>query len=78
MGGKGVEPLRTFVHTVLSRTRLPFRHSPNYRYVTILRRALARKNSPGLTRVTRRRNKKLAFVLPAHIVHNHIVAVAFF
>ncbi len=23
MGGKGVEPLRTFVHTVLSRTRLP-------------------------------------------------------
>ncbi len=32
MGGKGVEPLRTFVHTVLSRTRLPFRHSPMYRY----------------------------------------------
>ena len=31
MGGKGVEPLRTFVHTVLSRTRLPFRHSPMYK-----------------------------------------------
>lgn len=28
MGGKGVEPLRTFVHTVLSRARLPFRHPP--------------------------------------------------
>lgn len=32
MGGKGVEPLRTFVHTVLSRTRLPFRHSPIWVY----------------------------------------------
>lgn len=35
MGGKGVEPLRTFVHTVLSRTRLPFRHSPMYVYYKI-------------------------------------------
>ena len=33
MGGKGVEPLRTFVHTVLSRARLPFRHPPITRYI---------------------------------------------
>ncbi len=32
MGGKGVEPLRTFAHTVLSRTPLPFRHSPICKY----------------------------------------------
>lgn len=33
MGGKGVEPLRTFVHTVLSRARLPFRHPPITYYI---------------------------------------------
>ena len=33
MGGKGVEPLRTFVHTVLSRARLPFRHPPITSYI---------------------------------------------
>lgn len=33
MGGKGVEPLRTFVHTVLSRARLPFRHPPITEYI---------------------------------------------
>ena len=33
MGGKGVEPLRTFVHTVLSRARLPFRHPPITKYI---------------------------------------------
>ncbi len=33
MGGKGVEPLRTFVHTVLSRARLPFRHPPITKHI---------------------------------------------
>lgn len=49
MGGKGVEPLRTFVHTVLSRTRLPFRHSPMYRYYKNYERAckeISQKKTP--------------------------------
>lgn len=90
MGGKGVEPLRTFVHTVLSRARLPFRHPPITEY--ILENCAAFCKTFFFSVIKRRRadiifkqnfldlyaDGALTRALAAYIVHNTVVAVFFF
>ncbi len=82
MGGKGVEPLRTFVHTVLSRARLPFRHPPITRYIVENCAALQEFHF-SVGKFAARANifyaqAPLPRALAADVVHDAVVSVFFF
>ena len=82
MGGKGVEPLRTFVHTVLSRARLPFRHPPITRHIVENCAAFCKNfifpSGKYAARAKCFRPKTpLPRALAADMMHNAVVAVFF-